>query len=219
MSEAKKSLLDSQSYVITEMAPAPKSKSVKKTVVIAGTGVLTVALVLTAVLIGMRLLAESHKNILMFSQQMDHNIRGGFSTPDDDSNVEQYSMRDNKYDTLIIQDSKRDVQVIKLGDEDSVKCYVIPLTRNTAGETSRFPSKVLDQQNFANITEIVYSASVSEIRDTSFLGKTARNVCAGYSTFWATPNCAGASGPDNKMCCGIMCSCCPRRCRFRCWRC
>lgn len=195
MSEEKKTA-DSPTFVISTvteggLAGEPsKSRPYKKYVIIAVSGILAVAIILTAILVGMHLFTEAQRDIVRFSYNRDKNTKEDV-TSDPNTNIVQYHVSSKTYEAWVINDFNRDIQVMKIHSDLGTNCYLTPLNRTTANDPSHIKPPSDNQPT--NATYILkYLSASTPISDLTFLRQTARNACNGISTYWLFPICEGS---------------------------
>lgn len=212
--ESKKTAADiPATFVIAspEVSPAaaaslpPKTHFTKKYLIIAVGGIVTVAIVLTAILVGMYLFTDAHKNILKFNLDVDKNTKEEV-TSDRDSNVVQYHVQTENYEMWVIDDFNRDIQVMKVKSESDTKCYISPLNRTASADPSEVtaPSNINSMKS-NNTNTVKYHASNTPVSDISFLTKTGRDACKGISTYWLYPTCQTSLAKEKRSLCFYYC--------------
>lgn len=189
MSEEKQTA-DSPTVIIktTELENPPKTRNTKKIALFVVGGVVLVAIILIAILVGMYMFTKAQLDILQYSQQLDKNTKQDV-TSDPNTNIVQFHVSNADYEAWTYNDFNRDIQVVKLKTASSTICYSSPLNRTTAQDPSSMTvPKDKDISKFKNST-LTYRASNTPIPDTSFLSKTVRDACNGISTYWTYPEC------------------------------
>lgn len=173
----------------------PKSHPYRKCVIIAVTGVVVAAVILTAILVGLYLFTEGQKEILKFSYNRDENAKEEV-TSDLNTNIVQYHVTDTNYEMWVINDFNRDIQVMKIQADSGTDCYVAPLNRTIATDPDKVsaPSNIKKNNSQYSVT---YRVPNSPIPDSSFLCTVAKNTCQGISTYWVYPACDIPKSPSD----------------------
>jgi hypothetical protein len=179
--------------IITQMAAdVPKPRNTKKIVIIAVSAILSVAIILAAILVGMYMFTQAQKDIIKYTMQVDKDTKEEMTT-DQNENVNQYHVQNANYEMWVVDDFNRDIEVMKIQTKSGTNCYVVPLNRTNAAD----PSKIKTPSTFevkTNVTDtLYYDVSSTPISDASFLGKTAREMCKGISVYWMYPECGHES--------------------------
>lgn len=187
MSEDKKTD-DTPTVVFAETpAEAPRRKT-KKFVIIAVSGILAAAIILTAILVGMYIFTKAQMDIVQYTMQLGDRSKQDV-TSDPNENVVQFHVSSPGHDAWIVNDFNKDIQLVKVVSEGRTNCYVSPLNRTNAMD----PSKITGPGTTTDATDsvsVVYRVSDTPVTDTSFLGKTATATCKGISIYWLYPTCA-----------------------------
>ena len=189
-------IISTQNEVLTPVVP-PKSRSYRKYVIIAVTGVVVAAIILTAILVGMHFFTEAQKEILKFSYNRDANTKEDVIS-DPNTNIVQYHASNPNYEMWVVDDFNQDIQVMKMHSDTGTDCYVAPLNRTTATDPSKVSAPSNPETMKQNATNTVtYQAANTPIQDSSFLCKAARDTCKGISTYWVYPKCLASNNPSD----------------------
>lgn len=183
---SEKEATDSPTVVFAETTSAASPRKTKKYVIIAVSAVLSAAIVLAAILVGMYFFTEAQKEIVKYSMTFSNNVKQDV-TADPNENVVQYHMSTPQQETWIVNDFNKDIQLVKIQTDRETNCYISALNRSAATD----PSKVAKPQSSAikESSSLVYKTSGTPISDTSFLSKKARDMCKGVSVYWVYPQC------------------------------
>jgi len=188
MTDAKDATYETPVVITQVAADVPKPRNMKKIVIIAVSAILAVAIILTAILVGMYLFTQGQKDILKYTVDVDKDTKEEV-TADQNENVIQYHVQNANYEMWVVDDFNRDIQVTKIQTSTDTNCYVVPLNRTATTDPSKVktPSKLEAKKN---VTErLSYDVSGTPISDASFLGKTAKELCKGISVYWLYPKC------------------------------
>jgi uncharacterized protein YxeA len=175
--------------VITQMAAdVAKPRNTKKIVIIAVSAILSVAIILAAILVGMYMFTQAQKDILKYTVNVDKDTKEEV-TADQNENVVQYHVQNANYEMWVVDDFNRDIEMLKIQTNSETNCYVLPLNRTSATDPSKVktPSKFDVKQNATE--RLFYDVASSPISDPSFLGKMAKKLCKGISVYWMYPKC------------------------------
>lgn len=186
MSDDKKTL-DIPNVVFTETQAAAPPRKTKKYVIIAVSGILAIAIILTAILVGMYMFTKAQLEIVQYTMKMGDNGKQDV-TSDPNENVVQYHVSGPSHDAWIVNDFNKDLQLVKIVSEGKTNCYLSALNRTNAMDPSKINGP--DTTEPKEAVSLVYRASDTPIADTSFLGKTARDTCKGISVYWLYPSCS-----------------------------
>lgn len=170
---------------------APKSRSYKKYAIIAVSGILAVAIILAAILVGMHLFTQAQKDIVKFSYNSGKNTKEEV-TSDPNTNTVQYHVNGETYEAWVINDFNRDIQVMKVHSDMGTSCYLTALNRTTANDPATIKPPSAGNQRTNSTYSLKYLSANTPISDSTFLCRTARDVCSGVSTYWLFPVCEGS---------------------------
>jgi hypothetical protein len=174
--------------IVTQVMPSErKPRNTKKYVIIAVSGILAAAIILTAILVGMYMFTEAQKDIIQYTLKMSENMKQDV-TSDPNENVVTYHISNPAQETWIVNDFGKDLQVVKIKGDDKTNCFVSPLNRTNLLDPAKIngPDESPDVNDAVSLT---YMASDTPVSDTSFLGKTAKAMCKGVSVYWLYPHC------------------------------
>jgi hypothetical protein len=178
---------DEYPVVVAEVSPCTsKTRNTKKYVIIAVSGILAVAIILTAILVGMYMFTEGQKEIIKYTLKMGENQKQDV-TSDPNENVVQFHMSNPAQEAWIVNDFGKDLQVVKIKGEGKTNCYVSPLNRTNQLDPAKINGP--ESPDVKEAVSLTYRASDTPISDTSFLGKTAKELCKGVSIYWLYPHC------------------------------
>jgi hypothetical protein len=194
---------------------APPSKSYRKYVIIAVTGIVVAAIILAAILVGMYFFTEAQKEILKFSYNRNENTKEEV-TSDPNTNIIQFHVSSPDQELWVVDDFNRDIQVMKVQTDSGTDCFVSPLNRTLAPDPSTISAPSNSQTMKRNATYFVsYQAAETPIPDSSFLCKAAKDLCKGISTYWVYPRCeAQTEDPAQRRKRSFACI---KTCMSSCW--
>jgi uncharacterized protein YxeA len=178
---------DIPSVVYTETQAAAPPRKTKKYVIIAVSGILAVAIILAAILVGMYMFTKAQLDIVQYTMKMGDNGKQDV-TSDPNENVVQYHVSGPQHDTWIVNDFNKDIQLLKIVSEGKTNCYLSALNRTNTMDPSKINGP--DKTEPKDVVSLVYRVSDTPIADASFLSKTARDMCKGISVYWLYPSCS-----------------------------
>jgi hypothetical protein len=192
MTDAKDTANETPVVFTQVAADVPKPRNVKKIVIIAVSAILSAAIILTAILVGMYLFTQGQKEILKYTVDVDKDTKEEV-TADQNENVIQYHVQNANYEMWVVDDFSRDIEVMKIQTKTDTNCYAVPLNRTNGADPSKVktPSKLDAAKSVQkNVTEkLTYDVSSTPITDASFFGKKAKGLCKGISVYWMYPKC------------------------------
>jgi hypothetical protein len=201
-----KSSAETPTYTITaptnEMSGGQNPRGVqKKHVLIAVSAVVIVGMVIAAILVGMYMFSEANKEIVKFSLQFkssDNENANQDVVSDPNDNVVMFHISKPGQDVYVVNDFNKDLQVVKIETEEGTNCYISPLNRSQAMD----PSHITDANSLTGTggeVEQTFILSTTPVKDTTFMTKKARDMCAGVSTYWAYRHCGQKVPQDQNV--------------------
>lgn len=191
--------------VITQVTEAvPKPRNTKKYVIIGVSAILTVAIILAAILVGMYMFTQAEKDLIKFTMNVDKDTTQDV-TSDPDNNVVEYHVQNSNYEMWVIDDYNRDIEVMKVKTDTATTCYAVPFNRTAAADPSQIkaPSNVVAQENATD--SLSYIVSNTPVTDSSFLSQKAKDACNGISVYWMYPKCDDGSTSAQRLKRGYYC--------------
>jgi len=198
---------DSPTYIITsppssEARESSNGSIQKKHVLIGVSFVVVTGLVIAAILIGMHMFTQGHKDIVKYSTNFKSSSDGEDVNQDVEAdpndNVVKYHVTKNGQDVTIVNDFNRDLQVVKLSTADDTNCYVSPLNRSASLDPSHV-NELESKNGDKGRQQEMFSVSSTPVADRSFLPKKAIDMCKGVSVYWAYRSCQGQQADPSAM--------------------
>lgn len=193
MSDDKKTE-DMPTVVFTETQAAAPPRKTKKYVIIAVSGILAVAIILAAILVGMYMFTQAQKDIIQYTLKMSESMKQDV-TSDPNENVVQYHISNPSQETWIVNDFGKDIQLMKIQTDGKTNCFISPLNRTNLLDPAKI--KGSESPDVKQAVTMTYVASDTPVSDTSFLGKTAKAMCKGVSVYWLYPQCTDKNSYKN----------------------
>lgn len=169
-----------------QLDSAKKRLPMKKIVIISLVTTFAIALILTAILVGMFLFTQAQLDIIKFSKQIEENGNQDVVS-DPNTNIVQYHVGNSDQDAWIINDFNRDIQVMKIQTETFTNCYVTQLNRSSALTPSEISGP--NDYNTNQSVTLKYQYTNTPVTDVSFLSAPAKDLCKGVSVYWLYPLC------------------------------
>lgn len=182
------------SQMAGDMAKSVKSRITKKHVLIAVISLLITGLVVTAVLVSIRMIADNNLEMLKYSIQ----AKGVSQNVSVDNNVVSYHVVKDGVEAWIVDDFDKGLQVSKVLVDGKATCYVSALNRSMAQDASSIPSTTPADASSAPSSSVIYQVMREPISDLSFLGKKASDMCQNIPTHHVVPDC-GKSVDDKDI--------------------
>jgi hypothetical protein len=176
--------------------PKKTSRLTKKHILIAVVSLVIAAIVLIAVLVGIRLYTDHELESLKLQYSMtmknkdNEDVRQNVSA-DANANIVQYDIQKDGVKATILHDFDKGIQISRVETESGVTCFLAALNRSNAQEPSKIPSTAPTPGDNTPSTQLVYTVDNKPISDLSFLGKRASTLCANVPTHWMVPSCTG----------------------------
>jgi hypothetical protein len=171
--------------------PQKSSKLTKKHLLIAVVIFLAVGLVVACVLVAIRLVTDSQKEIVKYSMTYkDSNEKSINQTVSVADNSVIYHVVQDGVDAWIVQDFNKNIQVIKAKTgQGSVVCFVAPLNRTMAATPDSVPSAAPLTNQTTKSQTVKYVVLMDPINDITFLGTRASDMCYNIPTYWQVKDC------------------------------
>lgn len=188
MSDAKKEESSETPVVIAQMSPPETKRSkTKKYLIIGGSVILGMAIILTAILVGMYIFTKAQNELIKYTLNVNKDTKTDMIT-DKDENTIEYHVQNEDGELWVFDDFNRDIQTMKMKTKTGFKCYILPLNR-----TSRtVPSKVRSDVEYTTRNEtdgLTYKIADTPVSDVSFLGRKVKEACNGLPVHWMYPSC------------------------------
>jgi ABC-type maltose transport system permease subunit len=186
-------------FVITapqENQPKKSSRLTRKHILIAVVSLVITALVLVAVLVGIRIYSDHELESLKLQYSMtmkdkdNQNVNQNVSA-DATANIVQYDVQKDGVKATILQDFDKGIQISRVESDSGVACYLTALNRSNAQEPTKLPTTAPTPGDNTQTRQLVYKVDNKPINDLSFLGKRASTLCANVPTHWMVPSCDG----------------------------
>lgn len=188
--------VESPTYIVTAASEKDMSSHkggiTKKHVLMVVSGVLVVALILVAILVGMYLFAESQKEIVKFSMKFkgsdDSDVNEDVES-DPNDNVVMYHVTKPGQDAYVVNDFNKGMQIVKVAKDGAINCFVTALNKSNAQDASYItgPDSMSGKDGRREETFMI---SEDPVMDRSFLSKKAQDMCKGVAVYWLTRQCA-----------------------------
>jgi len=195
---ADKAVSDSQPAQVMEISqivPAKKSNNLtKKHLLIAGVTLLAVILVVTCVLVAVRLVTNTQKEIFMFKTSAKNtdqtNETRSVSIGENDNSV-IYHIQQANANITYVDDFNRNVRVTKIQSINGVVCYASILNRSVAVQPRDIPTAAPSLSPNSSSEAVQYKPLPDPIVDITFLGYRVQNMCNNIPTYWEQLACVG----------------------------
>lgn len=182
-------------YIVTASSEQDKSKKggiTRKHVLFVVGGVLVVALILVAILVGMYLFTQAQKEIVQFSLKFkgsdDQDVEQDVES-DPNDNVVSFHVSKPGQDAYVVNDFNRNMQIVKLKTDEGLNCYVTALNKSSAMDPSAITGPDSMKDNNGKNVETTFAVSEDPVVDRSFLTKKAQDLCKGVAVYWVTRQC------------------------------
>lgn len=188
----------------TDTAAKKLSRLTKKHVLIAVVTLLAIGLVMTCVLVAVRMITDSNKEIVKYQvtyQDSDKSNVTETAAIGDGDNTVIYHFKKSDALITIINDFNRNIQVSKVVTSGGAMCYVAPLNRsmvyepNTVDTVDTYPGTNATFSETAEHTKV----SPDPISDISFLGNRVVDTCNNIPTHWEQPSCDTDGSPVSRQ--------------------
>lgn len=187
MSDEKQSTTDPTVVIATSQISDGKLKSrlTKKHALIAVISLLITGLVVTAVLVSIRMVADNNLEVLKYTLQA-NGVKQNVSVSE---NSVSYHVVSNTVEAWIVQNFDSGLQVSKVLIDGKTVCYVTALNRSLAMEPSSIPTTAPDVNDQSPKGSVVFKVVPEPIPDIAFLGSKASAMCQNIPTYHAVPDC------------------------------
>jgi hypothetical protein len=180
-------------------AGSPKKSGVmKKRVIVAVACVLTVAIVVAGILVGVKFFLDSTNDIVKKTLEFavdssDSKVKQNVTT-DVTNNIAEYHLEQDDREIWVVQDFSRDISVMKVRTTDGDVCFVTPL--NDTDTTVQDIRNATASSDPVETVRTKYIISEKPIKDKSVLGTAGQKLCSTANTYWMIPVCDAASSSD-----------------------
>jgi hypothetical protein len=197
MSDDKSAVMDTPTYIVSGEAggkAAPSRGGIQKKHVLIGVSVVVViGLIITGILVGMYIFSEAQKDIVKFSLKFkgsDNEDVDQVVESDPNDNVVMYHLSKPGQEVYVVNDFNKDMQIVKMTNDEGTNCYVAPLNRSAAMDPSQITGPDSKNPNGEDESDPrAYTTSNTPVVDRSFLTKKAMDMCKGVSLYWAYRQC------------------------------
>lgn len=176
--------------------PTDSSKLLtKKRIISAVVAILVSAIVVTGIVVGIWIFTEQQRLMLQYTQNLVNNDGSKASqdvSTNKDENVVQYHVVKDNTEWWIVEDFNKNIKVAKVQDGSGVvKCLVSGLDEAQAQQPSDITAKSPQDQSADDAVSSAEMMTIAQdqVKDSSFLGKTASNLCANTPVYWTYKAC------------------------------
>lgn len=192
----------------------------KKRIISAVVAVLIAAFVVTGILVGIWIFTEQSKMILQYKQNLisnDNSKANQEVSTDVAENIVQYHVVKEDNEWWIVEDFNKGIKMSKVKGSNGVyKCLASSLDEAIATKPSdvKAPSSPDQKAEDSVSASEMFTIAEDPVKDTSFLGKTAKKLCDGTPVHWTYRTCVNStdvSTRDKRA----LASCTPCGCGYR----
>jgi hypothetical protein len=176
--------------------PKKSSRLTRKHILIGSVSLVIIALIVVAVLVGIRIYSDHELESLKLQYSMtmkdknNQNVNQNVSA-DVNANIVQYDIEKDGVKATILHDFDKGIQISRVEGESGVACYLAALNRSNAQEPTKLPTTAPTPDENTPSRQLVYIVDDKPIKDLSFLGRRASTLCANVPTHWMVPSCQG----------------------------
>lgn len=188
----------------------------KKKIISAVVTVVVAVIVVIGILVAIWMFSEQNRLTLQYKQNLianDNSKSNQDVSTDLDENIVQYHVVKDDNEWWIIEDFNKGIKMSKeKGTNGVYKCLVSSLDESKATKPSDVKASSSPDQKAEEAVSISEMFTVAEdpVKDVSFLGKTAKKLCADTPVHWTYRTCLNAteSSPRDKRAVNKVCTPC-----------
>jgi len=206
---------------MTSTSAAEHKYLTKKRIISAIVVVSVAALVLTGILVGIWMFNQNNQMMLQYEISLlnENNDKGNQDVSTNlAENIVQYHVKTSTSEWWIVEDFNRDLKVTKVQENTGVtQCLVSALDPSTSPSPSSIVSPASSEQkaiDAVSATEMMTIAA-NPVSDSSFLGKTASNLCSGLPVYWTYTSCFNETTADAARSKRSALACAPCGCHYQ----